>query len=86
MGEFDKRLCQHGPNGKCLNCIQSGMQNAKHIAFDAHLRKVRANCKNHPPEAKCTNCIFYIIWMAEQDKISKLIYTSGKDVSVVYPH
>ena len=34
----------------------------------------------------CTNCIFYIICMAEQDKISKLIYNSGKDVSVLYPH
>ena len=32
------------------------------------------------------NCIFYIICMAEQDKISKLIYNSGKDVSVLYPH
>ena len=33
------------------------------------------------------NCIFYIIYiLTNKIKIFTLIYTSGKDVSVVYPH
>ena len=35
---------------------------------------------------KRTNFIFYTTCIAEQDKNFKAIYTSGKDVSVVYPH
>jgi len=33
------------------------LDDAKHVSFDAFLTKKKMNCKNHPFDASCINCI-----------------------------
>ena len=51
-------LCLHGPEGKCVNCLQSnkGVDKRKHLSFNEFLEKRRAKCE-HSFSAQCVNCV-----------------------------
>ena len=54
-GSDSLKQCNHGPNAKCLNCMQTTVIKTAHIAFDEYLLSKRANC-HHPTESECSNC------------------------------
>jgi nuclear protein localization protein 4 homolog len=51
--------CHHPKDQMCANCKDnSGIQDAKHIPFDHHLREMRNRCKKkHKPDQRCQDCI-----------------------------
>ncbi len=54
-----KYNCQHGPEGKCPNCVgKEFIQDVKHKSFDQYLNERKEKCKGiHEPTSKCNNCI-----------------------------
>lgn len=52
-------LCQHGPNAKCVHCLDAEfISDAAHISFDQFLEDKKLKCKGvHPSEVKCNNCL-----------------------------
>lgn len=53
-----KYSCNHGPNGKCPNCVSKDLiEDVKHISFDEYLAVRKAKCKGtHDSNSKCNNC------------------------------
>ena len=54
-----KWLCQHGPNAKCVHCLdREYISDAAHISFDHDLEEKKLKCKGvHPSDVKCNNCL-----------------------------
>jgi nuclear protein localization protein 4 homolog len=52
-------LCQHGPNAKCIHCLDNEfITDAAHISFDNWLAERKLKCKGvHPSDVKCNNCL-----------------------------
>ena len=54
-----KWMCQHGPNAKCVYCLDKEfISDIAHISFDQYLRDKKLKCKGvHPSDVKCANCL-----------------------------